>query len=119
MPRLITAAGRPAWALTDGVTATQLPSGIAPSQYAIIGVQDTQAKVVDVKLYDTLVAAGNGSQTAALAGQLAGLTKALQQTQGGGTVDLDAVTAAAKAGAQSALDERIAGADVTLNVAPA
>jgi hypothetical protein len=119
MPRLITATGRPAWALTDGVTATLLPNGIAPAEYAKIGAASTNAVTIDVKLYDTLVAAGNASQTAALAGQIAGLTAALKQVQGGGSVDLAAITDAAKAGAQSALDDKIASADVSLNVAPA
>lgn len=55
---------------------------------------------------------------AQLAGQVAGLSKAVAQLAAGQDVDLAAITAAAKAGAQAALDEKIAGADVTLNVTP-
>jgi hypothetical protein len=54
---------------------------------------------------------------ATLAGQVAGLAKALEQISGG-QVDIAEVQAAAKAGAQAALDERISDADVTLNVTP-
>lgn len=54
---------------------------------------------------------------ASLAGQVAGLAKALEQIAGG-QIDLDAITAASKAGAAAALEERISDADVTLNVTP-
>lgn len=58
-------------------------------------------------------------RTASLSGQIAGLSKALEQLAAGQGVDIDAVTAAAKAGAEAALEERITGADVTLTVDPA
>lgn len=56
---------------------------------------------------------------ASLAGQVAGLGKALEQIAAGQGIDLGAIQAAAKAGASAALDERISSADVTLTVDPA
>ena len=55
---------------------------------------------------------------ASLAGQVAGLTAAVKQLAAGQTVDLEAITAAAKTGASEALAEKISDADVTLNVQP-
>lgn len=52
---------------------------------------------------------------AQLSGQLAGVVKALELLTAG-RLDLAQVTAAAQAGAQAALDERIAGASVNLTV---
>ena len=65
-----------------------------------------------------LVLDWQSAQAAKIAGQIAGLSSALTALAAGKPVDLDAVTAAAKAGAQAALDEKIAGADVSLNVTP-
>ena len=53
---------------------------------------------------------------ARLTGEVAGLSKALEAIQSGAPVDLEAITAAAQAGAQAALDAKITSADINLNV---
>ncbi|NUO59011.1 MAG: N-acetylmuramoyl-L-alanine amidase [Hamadaea sp.] len=81
-----------------------------------VDVSDDLTKADGATLRNDL--AWQNRQAAALAGQVAGLSTALTSLAAGQGVDLDAVAAAAKAGAQAALDEKIAGAVTQLNVTP-
>ena len=58
------------------------------------------------------------NQAVAQIGALTGMVQALAKAQGQ-ALTADQITAAAQAGAKAALDERIAGAQVNLNVTPA
>lgn len=108
------------------------PAGAKPStpvkEEDIMASIDDLKKVINSELGDVLRKADGGTiradlkwqneQAAKLSGQVLGLSSALASLAAGQGIDLSAVEAAAKAGAQAALDDKISGADVTLAVNP-
>jgi hypothetical protein len=98
---------------------------LAPPEDIMASLDDLKAVIAEAKLLtkddgQTIRndLAWQNKQAAGLAGQIAGLSLALKSLADGQGVDLAAVTAAAQAGAQAALDAKISGATTTLAVQP-